>query len=90
MRIMSDQYKNTSTGLESPAQGAFSVTPNDATDLTMVTRALYIGGAGDVAVTMKGGGEVTFSGLAAGQFMPVRVVRVKDTGTTASNILGLV
>lgn len=87
---MTDQYKNTGTGLESPAQDAFSVSPNDATDLQEVTRALYIGSTGDVAVIMKGGGEVTYFGLAAGQLMPVRVVRVKDTGTTATNILGLV
>lgn len=87
---MIDRYENTSAGLESPALDAFSITPNDATDLQEVTRALYIGSGGNVTVTTKGGAQVTFAGLTSGSLLPIRAVRVHATGTTASVIVGLI
>lgn len=52
-------------------------------------RALYIGGAGNLKVTMKDGGDVTFSGLIAGTLLPVSVTKVFDAGTTATLVIGL-
>lgn len=72
-----------------PSESAFEVTPNDSADLTAVTRGVYIGGAGDLAVTMKDGSEVTFVGLQAGLVYPYRVRRIKATGTTATDIVGI-
>lgn len=66
------------------AMDATAVTPNDSTDLGYITRALYIGGDGDVKVTMKGGSAVTFSGCAAGTVLPICCTRVWSTGTTAT------
>ena len=71
-----------------PAEYAVAVTKSDSTVLN-ATRAIYIGGSGDVAVTMAGGGNVTFSTLAAGTILPVRVTKVLSTGTTATNIVAL-
>ena len=87
---MTDRFQNTSSGLDSPALDAFSITPDDATDLHEVTRALYVGGTGDIVLVTKGGTQVTFTGLGAGSLLPVRTSRVHATGTTATNILGLV
>lgn len=39
---MADNFAQFSPELESPAQGAFSITPNDSTDLSYVTRAMLI------------------------------------------------
>ena len=50
---------------------------------------LYVGGAGDLKVSTVGGDEVTFTGLVAGQFIPVNVLRVWATGTTATFIIAL-
>jgi hypothetical protein len=50
---------------------------------------LYIGGAGDIAVITVGGDEVIFTGVLAGQFIPVQVIRLSSVGTTATNILAL-
>jgi len=72
-----------------PAGGAFAITPNDSTDLTRLTRGLYVGVGGNVAVRI-GGVDVTFSNLAAGVVHPLRVTRVLSTGTTATNIVGLI
>ena len=50
---------------------------------------LYIGGAGDIAVTTVGGDEVKFTALLAGQFVPVQTIRLSSDGTTATDILAL-
>lgn len=85
-----DIYSSNSTGLDSPAENSAAVTPNDSTDLAFTTRALYIGGAGDVKVDMVGTGTaVTFAGCLAGTVLPVRVERVYSTDTTATNIVAL-
>lgn len=86
---MSDIFGGGST-IDSPATRALAVTPSDSTALTLFPRALYIGGAGAVSVLTLGGDTVTFSGLAAGQILPVRVQRVNATGTTATNIVAMI
>ena len=64
------------------------MTPNDSTDLTAATRGLYVGVSGDVVVIMADdSAAVTITGLAAGVVHPLRVKRVKSTGTTASSIV---
>ena len=81
-----DHLRNQEWG---PAHYAVAVTPNDGADLADTSRALYIGGAGDVKVDMYGSGTVTFVGVTAGSVLPVRVDRVYSTGTTATSIVAL-
>jgi len=50
---------------------------------------LYIGGAGNIKVTTVAGDIVTFSGVLAGSFFPVNILKVFSTGTTATNIIAL-
>lgn len=74
------------------ASKAVPVTPSDSADLTFPsgvygTKYLYIGVAGDVAVTTASGDDVLLKALAAGVFHPISVKRIKATGTTATNIL---
>jgi hypothetical protein len=49
---------------------------------------LYIGGSGDLEIQTVGGDNVMLTGVSAGQFIPVQVMKVKES-TTASNILAL-
>lgn len=74
-----------------PATGsvAVDVSGGDQTFST-VAKALYVGGAGDVAVTHPDGSSGTFSSVPAGTILPVQVVSVQSSGTTASNIRGLI
>jgi hypothetical protein len=65
-----------------------AVTPSDATVL-QTTKALYVGGAGNVAVTMAGGGNATFVAPPVGTILPVAVSKVLATGTTATSIVAL-
>ncbi len=71
-----------------PASHAAAVTKSDSTVLT-TTRALFVGGAGDVAVTMAAGGNVTFTAVTAGTTIPIAVTKVLSTGTSATNIVAL-
>ena len=84
---MPDPFKNLGLSLSSPAINAAEVTPDDAADLSVTARALWVGGAGDVVVITAGGDQVAFAG--ASGMLPVRVDRVLATGTTASQIVAL-
>lgn len=75
-----------------PFTKAVAVTPNDSTNLSYDTRALYIGGAGNVAVIMaddETNTAVVFSGVPVGAVLDISVKRVRATSTTATNILAL-
>ena len=80
-----------------PAVNAVAVVIADQAVLN--ARALYVGGAGNVAVDMLGtvsGGQagatgVVFTAVPAGTILPVSVRRVLNVGagTTATNIVAL-
>lgn len=72
--------------LIAPQPDAFAVTPSDVT--TQPANALYVGTTGNVAVVTEAGTTVTFSNVPVG-ILPIRVIQVLSTGTTASNIVGL-
>ena len=67
--------------------GAFAITPGAA--LPFPPRAIYIGGAGAIAMTGADGNAVTFAAAAAGSIIPFRAASVQSSGTTATNLLGL-
>ncbi len=84
-----DNFETHAVGLESPAAYAFSVVPSDVTDLEQVTRALYVGNAGDISLVMKDGGSVLFKNISAGSILALRTQRINATATTATDIVGL-
>lgn len=84
---MTDVFKTHARGLSSPAENAMAIVPADA-DLPTVPRALFVGQGGDLVVTMLGGETVTLGNVPAGAFLPIRVTRVRATGTTAGRVLG--
>ena len=77
-----------STTILTPYRSAVAVTTSDAT-IIPTTDALYVGGAGNIAVTMKNGDTVTFTGVPVGTTLPIAVTQVKATSTTATLILAL-
>lgn len=50
---------------------------------------LYVGGAGDLKVTTSSGDIVTLAGVQGGTFLPISVLKVWSSGTTATNIIAL-
>lgn len=75
-----------------PATRLVAITKSDSTDLTdNKIRALWVGGAGDVAVLAIGdSAAVTLSAVPAGSIVPVMVKKVMSTNTSASLIVGLI
>lgn len=69
------------------ADTAATVTPSD-TGPNVFTR-LYIGGAGNVAVVTEAGNTVTFTAVPVGTHLDIRVKQILATGTTATNIVGM-
>jgi hypothetical protein len=86
---MTDTFKTFARSLTSPPENGAEIAPDDLAPLPHVTRALYVGGAGDVALRLMGGGEVVFRGLQAGSLIPLRADLVRRTGTTATGLVGL-
>ncbi|OSP55723.1 hypothetical protein [Pseudoruegeria sp. SK021] len=85
---MTDAYDRVAPGLSSPAVDAESITPGNGT-LGHVTRAIYVGGGGDLAVEFMSGTQVTLRGVPAGVILPIRLRKVLASGTSATNIIGL-
>lgn len=73
----------------SAAGDAFTITPSDTTNFDKMTDAIFIGGDGNIAVVKKDGTAITFTGVIAGQVLPINAIRVNSTGTTATNLVGL-
>jgi hypothetical protein len=72
-----------------PATRCDAITKSDTVDLARVTRGIYVGGAGDIAVIASSGTTATFSAVPVGTILPIRVSRVMSTGTTATLLIGL-
>jgi hypothetical protein len=50
---------------------------------------LYVGGTGNVSVVTLGGDIIVFNGVPAGTTLPIQVVKLRSTGTTATLINAL-
>ncbi len=77
---------------------AAAVTPSNTANIPSVSSqdgsgnngcVLYVGTKGNLKVMTVGGDEVTFTNIQDGSFIPVQVLKVFSTGTTASNIVAL-
>jgi len=79
-----------SRGTDDPYVGGIAINYGSG-DHTLATtsRAILVGGAGNLAVTMLDGNDVTLTGLLAGHVYRVCVKVVKQTGSTATNCVAL-
>jgi hypothetical protein len=68
--------------------GAVAVTPSDSANLANPS-VVYVGAAGNVKVTTAQGDVVTFVGLLPGAIIPVQVLRVWSTDTTATSLVAI-
>lgn len=66
--------------------GGATFTNSDTVNLPSPS-VIYVGGGGSVKVTTAQGDEVTFHGMQPGGVVPVQVIRVWATGTTATNLV---
>lgn len=87
---MADEFSDNAEGLQSPATSAeeVDISSEDHT-FTNTTRGIYVGGTGDMTVTMLDGQEVTFATIPAGTILPIRAVSVTRATTDATTMVGL-
>jgi hypothetical protein len=72
----------------SPINKLVAVTPSDTVNLVDgVSRGLYVGVTGNVAILPPSGVLTTLPGVAAGIWHPVCALRIYATGTTATSIV---
>lgn len=74
---------------------ALAVTKSDTVDIPDVSGGenngcvLYVGTGGTLRIITVGGDDVTLTNVPNGTFIPIQVLRVFNTTTTATNILAL-
>ncbi len=80
-----------------PADSAVAVSKSDTNDIdgntfnrmtSRACRSLYVGGTGDLKVTMADGSVVTFTAVPVGIF-PIRVKQLWSAVTSATNVVAL-
>lgn len=74
----------------SPFSGSITITPADGADLPTICHGIYVGGTGDLKVTMLDGSTPTYKAVPVGTLLPIQVSRVFATGTTATLLIGLI
>jgi hypothetical protein len=76
--------------LIAPARNCFSITPNDTAVLPFLPKAVYVGTSGTLVVrAIDGSADVTFTNVANGTILDIRVTSIRSTGTAATNLIGL-
>lgn len=92
MALATNKWLGTEEDIRSPeaaATGIETVTPSDSAELGTISRALYVGVTGNVAVVMMDGTSGILVAVPAATMLPIRVRQVKATGTTATSIVSL-
>jgi hypothetical protein len=85
-----DPFFNLADSSFGPSRRAIAVSPHDTNELTILPKALYIGGGGAVVLrSVESASDVTFRNVASGQVLDVRAQFVRATGTTATDIVAL-
>jgi hypothetical protein len=85
-----DTFANFQGGLQTPTRNSFVITPSDTNELPFVTRAIYVGGTGDITLRLADDtGSQIIKAVAVGSMLPLRVRQVFATGTGATLLVGL-
>jgi hypothetical protein len=77
-----------------PLNQALAVVPDDVNAFRIsgtlkTTNALYVGSSGDVNVVFPDGSTMIFTAVPAGTWLPIKIQRVNNAYTSASNMVAL-
>ncbi|AKQ40996.1 hypothetical protein CP97_01420 [Aurantiacibacter atlanticus] len=87
---MLDKFAEYRDNPMAPAKHCFEITPHDTQTFALVTKAIYVGAAGDITLKpLDSSADVVFRNLPEGSFIDVRATAVRTTGTTAQHLVGL-
>ena len=89
--MLVDPFAGVADSIVAPASNCFVITPDDTNDLTIASKAVFVGTGGDLVLRPIAGDEdVTFRNVPDGSVLDVRVRAIRASGTTASDLIGLV
>lgn len=89
--MLEDPFASSANSLSSPAAECFAITPSDSADLPRATKAIYVGTGGDIVLrAVESDSDVTLRNTIGGSILDIRVRALRDTGTSAQDIVGLV
>ncbi|SNS16492.1 hypothetical protein SAMN06295912_10266 [Sphingomonas laterariae] len=87
---MADAFATNADAVHAPATRAAAIVPHDSNALTDITKAIYVGSAGDLTVrASRDGADHVWRAVPAGSILPIRASHVRASGTTAADLLGL-
>ena len=77
-----------------PSQYFVAITTSDtanfrSSETTYLTKAIYVGGAGNFVAIRDDDTTVTFVGAVAGSVIPISCKRINSTSTTATNLVAM-
>jgi len=88
---MPQDFFSSVDSVTSPSRDWFDIAPSDNSDLSFIPKAIYVGTGGDIVVTSsRTNSEVVFRNVPSGAILDIRPASVKETGTTATDLVGLI
>ncbi len=86
---MPDAFSSYADSPLGPSTHAFAIAPHDTNGLNQITKAIYVGTAGHVALRpVNSATDVLYQNVPAGSYLTIRASHVRATGTTAANLVG--
>ena len=86
-----DPFKDFNDSVSAQCTHWTTITPSDSADLTTIPKAIYVGGAGDIAMigakAPPAATGVTWKAVPASALLPVRPRRILATGTNATFLI---
>lgn len=88
--MIKDAFGTTVDSVIAPASTCFAIIPSDTVELPIVTKAIYVGETGNIAVlTLANSDFVTFANVQAGTILDIRARQIRAAGTSAASLVGL-
>lgn len=86
---MTDRFGSNADTVLASARKLATVTPHNSNELPETPKALYVGGAGTIAIIAEDDTVAVTLTVPAGAILPIRARIVQATGTTATGIVAL-
>jgi hypothetical protein len=95
-RVFAHSAYEIPTPASTGSENTYPVPADDTAAVVSRGSCIYVGGAGNVRVTMEDGGIVVFNGVTAGSFLPILALKIHGAnvggsglGTTATDLVAL-
>jgi hypothetical protein len=84
---MVDKFRKAFSTIDGPSSDGFAITPG-ANLFAQSTRAIYVGGGGNITLLTVGNTVLTFTSVGTGTIIPIRATAVY-ANSTATSMVGM-